>query len=489
MKPTIVFAAAGLAISSVAFARPHYVYFFPNQVEHFSRASGEAMASTRTISGPRCVCAPGWIGGDSTVRAMMVEGPSAGTVFDLAGAPPMLAGAKVKGHAGGAGGGAGGLIAYKAVGPAGPTVAVVGPIAGPGVPPTVAFVTGLNVDPQLLEYDFDFTPDGSLIVVVAQRNGPLKRYNLFDCFPTTWSAAPLATTSNVQCETIVCKMGRVELALRGAPATDDVIVIAGPKTGSPGMVQVAAVMRSSPQQFTVLDVPGDLNTLSVADGRTYLGLSNVPSEPTDVMMRVMDGATPVGPDVTLRAASCCATGKRSYKPVTLSPPPPPPPPPPAPPPTDSSVPATNIPPDASRGGALGPGISIAMFDQPVVLESIRIGAIFQGKVILSYGYNLTFGFDSDETGDWRGFDLFCTVQFTDATSAVVHVIDATAGCPGDADGSLTVNFSDVTATLAAWGATEDPAEPIPVRGDGNYDGVVSFADITTTLANFGDDCR
>jgi hypothetical protein len=50
--------------------------------------------------------------------------------------------------------------------------------------------------------------------------------------------------------------------------------------------------------------------------------------------------------------------------------------------------------------------------------------------------------------------------------------------PGDADGSGTVDGSDLAALLAAWG-TNDAATDF--SGDGNVDGV----DLTTLLANWG----
>lgn len=57
-------------------------------------------------------------------------------------------------------------------------------------------------------------------------------------------------------------------------------------------------------------------------------------------------------------------------------------------------------------------------------------------------------------------------------------------CPGDADANNTVNFDDITATLANWGALSDPY----TDGDSNGDCIVTFDDITTTLANWGASC-
>lgn len=58
-------------------------------------------------------------------------------------------------------------------------------------------------------------------------------------------------------------------------------------------------------------------------------------------------------------------------------------------------------------------------------------------------------------------------------------------CPGDADGSNTVDFDDITEILANWGASA----PAPYQGgDANGDGTVNFDDITETLANWGGSC-
>ena len=57
-------------------------------------------------------------------------------------------------------------------------------------------------------------------------------------------------------------------------------------------------------------------------------------------------------------------------------------------------------------------------------------------------------------------------------------------CPGDADANNTVNFDDITTTLANWGALSDPY----TDGDSNGDCIVNFDDITETLANWGASC-
>ena len=61
-----------------------------------------------------------------------------------------------------------------------------------------------------------------------------------------------------------------------------------------------------------------------------------------------------------------------------------------------------------------------------------------------------------------------------------------AFCDGDADGSGSVNFSDITSVLANLGATYTPPSAGP--GDANNDGAVNFSDITIVLANLGANC-
>lgn len=59
-------------------------------------------------------------------------------------------------------------------------------------------------------------------------------------------------------------------------------------------------------------------------------------------------------------------------------------------------------------------------------------------------------------------------------------------CPGNADASASINFSDMTTVLANFGNAYLPASG---PGDTDGDGFVTFSDLTTTLANFGNTCR
>ena len=53
----------------------------------------------------------------------------------------------------------------------------------------------------------------SISVIALKRDGSeARRWNFFECFPTRWEAADYSPSSDARTETIVCKMGRVELA-------------------------------------------------------------------------------------------------------------------------------------------------------------------------------------------------------------------------------------------------------------------------------------
>jgi hypothetical protein len=57
-------------------------------------------------------------------------------------------------------------------------------------------------------------------------------------------------------------------------------------------------------------------------------------------------------------------------------------------------------------------------------------------------------------------------------------------CRGDANASFTVEFADITTTLANFGLSGVAYRP----GDTNGDGQVTFGDITETLARWGETC-
>lgn len=80
------------------------------------------------------------------------------------------------------------------------------------------------------------------------------------------------------------------------------------------------------------------------------------------------------------------------------------------------------------------------------------------------------------------FPSFYAKEFTGADGFWARFSITVALTPqGDSDGSGTVNFDDITVTLANWGSAGAPG----LEGDANCDGVVDFDDVTTILANWG----
>lgn len=59
-------------------------------------------------------------------------------------------------------------------------------------------------------------------------------------------------------------------------------------------------------------------------------------------------------------------------------------------------------------------------------------------------------------------------------------------CAGDADNDFDVDFDDITAAIANWGASYTPGSDSV--GDADDDGDVDFDDITASIANWGSDC-
>lgn len=119
--------------------------------------------------------------------------------------------------------------------------------------------------------------------------------------------------------------------------------------------------------------------------------------------------------------------------------------------------------------------------ESVPLESTSPGATVQGRVINELGWVYS-------AVTPRG-DLAFVASHPDDTIFAYLTRGLFRSCPGDADGSLRVDFADIAAALSAFGSNNDPFPCPPGIGDANFDGVVTFLDIATTLSSFGDDCR
>lgn len=88
-------------------------------------------------------------------------------------------------------------------------------------------------------------------------------------------------------------------------------------------------------------------------------------------------------------------------------------------------------------------------------------------------------------GDFLGTDPNGSAGNGEArVSFFMEKIFVPPACPGDADGSGSVDFGDITSVLANWGATGSAVLP----GDADGFGPVDFADITSVLANWGSEC-
>jgi phage tail-like protein len=52
----------------------------------------------------------------------------------------------------------------------------------------------------------------NISVICLKRDGsPARTFNLIDCFPVSWDPGDYRTTSNIACESVTVKLGRVEL--------------------------------------------------------------------------------------------------------------------------------------------------------------------------------------------------------------------------------------------------------------------------------------
>lgn len=100
--------------------------------------------------------------------------------------------------------------------------------------------------------------------------------------------------------------------------------------------------------------------------------------------------------------------------------------------------------------------SVTLFVQQGTQYTIRVSGFSNGSARNSGFYTLTLG-------------------------------DCSPCCPGNADKIQpgTVNFADITAVLAGFGATYAVSGP----GDADCGGTVNFADITAVLSNFGLSCN
>lgn len=86
---------------------------------------------------------------------------------------------------------------------------------------------------------------------------------------------------------------------------------------------------------------------------------------------------------------------------------------------------------------------------------------------------------------FRQGDEPALVEAQEVAVAYMNALLDPAGCPGDANGDLLIDFNDIVDVLAHWLADYAPASG---PGDANHDGVVDFNDIAGVLGHWGGPC-
>jgi hypothetical protein len=73
-------------------------------------------------------------------------------------------------------------------------------------------------------------------------------------------------------------------------------------------------------------------------------------------------------------------------------------------------------------------------------------------------------------------------EFSRTTVIYFQTMSETPPCPGDVDGDLDVDLTDLAILLGSFGTAAS-------NGDLNADGVVDLSDLSLLLANFGNVCE
>ncbi len=123
----------------------------------------------------------------------------------------------------------------------------------------------------------------------------------------------------------------------------------------------------------------------------------------------------------------------------------------------------------------GSGLSIT--DTAWQFQSFNISAVADNQPTVYVRWFLGTTDGSVQYSGWNIDDI--------QIKAVVPPTPPT-NCAGDADNDLDVDFDDITAAIANWGASYTPGSDSV--GDADDDGDVDFDDITASIANWGSDC-
>lgn len=149
---------------------------------------------------------------------------------------------------------------------------------------------------------------------------------------------------------------------------------------------------------------------------------------------------------------------------------------------------------SDRDPASGPTPSALIFDQEIPTEisgpdgpgspfplthwlSAKPSAVGSYEIALA---GVTFGSSSSIDCNGNGRADICDILSGESPDANGNGVPDECDLPGDIDGDGDVDFTDLLATLAAWGPCPGPPDPCP--WDLNGDGMVGFGDLLILLA-------
>lgn len=161
-----------------------------------------------------------------------------------------------------------------------------------------------------------------------------------------------------------------------------------------------------------------------------------------------------------------------------------------------AAPWRGVPVESIGGAAVGGSPFIATFPSSnsrldYIVPDEELAAVFDtnGDGVLSQAEVNAMGFvyfSGDDGGAQSSGDQFSTSFASDHRPVVfdLRLQSIDNPCPGDANNSLTVDFSDLNVLLSSFG----DSGPFDLPADFNYDRVVNFSDLNFLLAAFGDVC-
>lgn len=198
--------------------------------------------------------------------------------------------------------------------------------------------------------------------------------------------------------------------------------------------------------------------------RPTLHVETAPANPA-----LLPGATPGSGGILPRAVAICPpnVGNTGFK-IGL----------------DAALPGATARVAISMNPPVAGVVDPAVLSEPIVIEGTTVGA-----------GHATFHWPIEADRLLEGQVIFMQWRIEDPSAAggialsnIARLTLFAAGnlpfCRGDADGSFTIEFADITATLANFGMIG----PAYRAGDSNGDGIVEFADLTEALARWGETC-